>query len=60
MLAHPGSVASVVIAFQQAVDERAAAALDQGVGVPQLHQPVPEAATSKRTGVATDLLQRNP
>lgn len=57
---HPGSMASAVVAFEQTVNERAAAALDQRVGVAQLHQPVPEAASSKRAGRAAYFLQRNP
>lgn len=52
-------MASAVVAFKQTVNEGATAALDQGVGVAQLHQPVPEAASSKRAGTAAYLLQRN-
>lgn len=37
VVTHPGPVASTVVAFEQTVNERAPAALDQGVGVPQLH-----------------------
>lgn len=52
-------MASVVVPLQQAVDERAAAAFDQGVGVPQLQQPIPEVPTRKAAGVAAYVLQRN-
>ena len=52
-------MAGVVVAFQQAVDERAAAALDQGVRVAQLQQPAPEAATGERPGGVAYLLQRD-
>ena len=53
-------MASTVIAFKQAVNKGAATALDQRVGIAQLQQPVPEAATSKGTGTAAYLLKRNP
>lgn len=56
---HPSPVASAVVAFEQAVDECAAAALDQRVGVAQLQQPAPEVASSERTGTAAYLLQRD-
>lgn len=52
-------MASAVVAFKEAVDERAAAALDQRVGVAQLQQPAPEVASSKRTGAAAYLQQGN-
>ena len=49
----------VVVALQQAVDEGAAAALDQRVGVAQLQQPAPEAAPGERPGGVAYLLQRD-
>lgn len=52
-------MASAVVALQQTVDERAAAALDQRVRIAQLEQPVPEAASSERAGAAADLMQGN-
>lgn len=52
-------MASTVVAFKQTVNERTAAALDQGVGVPQLQQPGPEIASSKSTGTPAYLLQGN-
>lgn len=48
-----------VVALEQAVNERAAAALDQRVGVAQFQEPVPEVASSERAGTAAYLLQRN-
>ncbi len=56
---HPCTMAGAVVAFKQAVDERAAAALDERVGVAQLQQPAPEVTSSKRTGTAAYLLQGN-
>lgn len=56
---HPSPMASAVVAFKQAVYECAAAALDQGVRVPQLQQPVPEIATGESTRAAADLLEGN-
>lgn len=55
----PGPVASAVVAFEQAVDESAATALDQRVRVAQLQQPASEVASGEGAGTATDLLQRD-
>lgn len=52
-------MASAVVALKQTVDKCTAAALDQRVGIAQLQQPAPEAASSKRTGTAAYLLQGN-
>ena len=59
MATYPGAVAGVVVALQKAVDECAAAALDQGGGVAQLQQPAPEAATGEGPGGVAYLLQRD-
>lgn len=56
---HPGAVAGAVVALQQTVDERAAAALDQRVRVAQLQEPAPEPAACEGAGAAAHLLQRD-
>ncbi len=56
---HPSPMASAVVAFKQAVNERAAAALDQRVRVAQFQQPVPEVASSERAGTTAYLLKRD-
>lgn len=59
MFMHPSPMTSAVVAFKQTVNKCTAAALYQRVGVAQLNQPVPEAASSKCAGAPTYLLQRN-
>lgn len=56
---YPGPVASAVVALQQAVNECAAAALDQRVRVTKLQQPAPEVTSSKSTGTTAYLQKRN-